>query len=67
MSTRGCFLWNMVVHDSVYVVFEVVPVFIEWSLVRVSFKEFVSVNRHVLFDRVRVGSGVEQDWSSFAF
>ena len=67
MSARGCFLWDVIVYDSMYGVFEVVPVIFKWSVVWVSFEKFVSVNRHVLFDRVRVGSRVEQNWSSFAF
>ena len=67
MSSRRCLLWDVIVYGGVYGVFQVVPVIFKWSGVGVSLKKFVSVNRHVLFDRVRVSSGVEQDWSSSAF
>ena len=67
MSSRGCLLWDVIVYGSVYGVFQVVPVVFKWSGVGVGFEKLVSVGRHVLFDRVRVGSGVEQDWSSSAF
>ena len=67
MSTRRCFLWDVTVHDGVYGLFQVVPVILEGSVVRVCFKKFVSVDRHVPFDLVCVSSRIEQDWSSSAF
>ena len=42
----------MFVYDGVDGVFQVVPVYIEWSGVGVSRKESVTVGRHVLSDRV---------------
>ena len=67
MSNRRCFEWDVIVYDGVFGVFQVVPVIIKWSGERVSLKKFVSVDHHVLFYRVRVGSGIEQDWSSSVF
>ena len=42
----------MFVYGGVYEVFQVVPVYIKRSGVGVSLKESVTVDRHVLFDRV---------------
>ena len=52
MSSRGCLLWDVIVYGGVDGVFQVVPVIFEWSGVGVGFKKLVSVDRHVLFDRV---------------
>ena len=67
MSSRGCLLWDVIVYGGVYGVFQVVPVVFKRSGVGVGFKKLVSVERHVLFDRVCVSSGIEQDWSSSTF